>query len=234
MAAALATLSVLCCIAARPIAHWLSVRTEVAPAPWGDLVLGIAWPVAGALVVRAAPRNPVGWVLVSAALIGPYHVAGCYAAADSLPGRDLPLADVAAWIAVWGFAPYFFVLPLVLLLFPDGRPLTPRWRPVVIGVLAVAAVTVAARMVAPVTTDIAPRCENPVVVAVAVAALRDAGGCYTCVFLGNLPGLVSVLLRTRRAVGRHRTQMQWLLLGGALLVVGFSLPVPSVVSGGRS
>ena len=213
-------------MAAPPIARWLSARTEVEAALWGDLVLGIAWPVAGALVVRAAPRNPVGWVLVSASLIGPYHVAAYYAAADSLPGRDLPLADLAAWFAAWGFAPYFFVLPLALLLFPDGRPLTPRWRPVVLGVMVVAAVAVAARMVAPVTTDIAPQVENPVSLPWLWLRHVTLVGSYTCVFLGNLLGLVSVLLRTRRAVGRHRTQMQWLLLGGALLVVGFSLPVP--------
>ncbi len=226
VAAALATLSVVCCVAAPPIARWLAARTEVEAALWGDLVLGIAWPVAGALVVRAAPRNPVGWVLVSASMIGPYHVAAYYAAADSLPGRDLPLADVAAWFAAWGFAPYFYVLPLALLLFPDGRPLTPRWRPVVLGVLVVAAVAVAARMVAPVATDIAPQVENPVSLPWLWLRHVTLVGAYTCVFLGNLLGLVSVLLRTRRAVGRHRTQMQWLLLGGALLVVGFTLPVP--------
>ena len=122
VATALATVSVICCLVARPLSEWLATRTLVAPALWADLVLGTAWPVAGALVVRAAPRNPVGWLLVSASLIGPYHVAGYYAAIDDLPGRHLPWSDLAAWVATWGFAPYFYVVPLVLLLFPDGGP----------------------------------------------------------------------------------------------------------------
>ena len=226
LAAALALVSVACCVLARPLSEWLSTRTYVAPALWGDLVLGMAWPVAGALVVRAAPRNPVGWILVSAALVGPYHVAGYYAAIAGLPGRDLPLADLAAWVAVWGFAPYFYVLPLTLLLFPDGRALTRRWRAVVVGVLVVAGVTVVSRMLAPVTTDIAPGVANPWSVPWPWLRPVTLTGSMTCIFVGNLLGLVSVLLRTRRAVGRHRAQMQWLLLGGTLLVVGFVLPVP--------
>ena len=226
LAAALATLGVVTTLLAPLLASRLSGRADVAPALWADLVLGTAWPVAGALVVRAAPRNPVGWVLVSASLIGPYHVAGYYAAIDAVPGRALPLADLAAWIAVWGFVPYFFVLPLALLLFPDGRPLTPRWRPVVVGVVVVAAVTTLSRMVAPVVTDIAPTVENPLALPWAWLRWVTLSGSLACIFLGNLLGLVSVLLRTRRSVGRHRAQMQWLLLGGTLLVVGFSLPVP--------
>ena len=37
----------------------------------GDLRLGTVWPVVGALVVRAQPRNPVGWLMLVPALIGP-------------------------------------------------------------------------------------------------------------------------------------------------------------------
>ncbi len=226
LATALATVSVVCCVVSVPLAAYLSSRTSVTSILWADFVLGTVWPVAGAVVVRASPRNPVGWILVGAALIGPYRVAGYYAAAASLPGSDLPLADLATWSSVWGFVPYLVVLPLLLLLFPDGRPLTPRWRPVVLGVVAVATVTTLARMVSAVESDVAPALMNPWSLPWGWLMRVTLVGATACVLLGNLLGVVSLLLRTRRAAGRQRAQLQWLLLGGILLLVGFVAPVP--------
>ncbi len=228
LATGLASLSVVSCLAAIPWAYWLEGRADVEIVLWGDLVLGTAWPVAGALVVRAAPGNAVGWVLVSASLIGPYHVAGYYTAMDAEPAWELPLADLAGWVAVWGFAPYFWVLPLVLLLFPDGHALSRRWRWVVRCLVVVAAVTVVSRMLSPVTTDIARSVLNPWAPPWEWTRYVTLAGSLACVFAGNVLGLVSVLLRTRRSVGRHRTQMQWLLLGGSLLLVGLALPLPDL------
>ena len=66
------------------------------------------------------------------ALVGPYQLAALYAAHTDGQGW---LGAVAAWVAIWGFAPpYFFTLPVLPQLFPDGRPLSPRWRRVVVAV----------------------------------------------------------------------------------------------------
>lgn len=227
VAAVAAAASVASALGAVALWWWMDPRTGLRPPLPADLVLGTVWPVAGALVVRAASRNPVGWVLISASLIGPYYLAAYYAAADRRPGMDLPAADAAAWLGSWGFVPYFFVLPLLLLLFPDGRPLTPRWRAVVAGVVVVAAVTTLARMVAPGTVDQASYVENPLGVGPDWLHWVTLVGSVLCIFAGNALGVVSLLLRTRRAVGVHKTQLQWLLLGGIVLVLGFALPFPS-------
>ena len=89
----------------------------------------------------------------------------------------------------------------------------------------VASLTVLARMISPVQTDIAPSVDNPWALPWGWTRNVTLVGAFACIFLANLLGVVSVLLRTRRAVGRHRTQMQWLLLGGTLLLVGFALPL---------
>lgn len=230
VAAVAATASVACALGSVALWWWLDPRTGLrAPLP-ADLVLGTVWPVAGALVVRAAPRNPVGWVLTCASLIGPYYLAAYYAAADRQPGVELPAADAAAWLGSWGFVPYFFVLPLLLLLFPDGRPLTPRWRPVIVAVVLVAAVTTVARMLAPGTVDQATYVDNPLGIGPGWLRYVTLVGSVLCIFAGNALGVVSLVLRTRRAVGVHRTQLQWLLLGGIVLVLGFALPFPSGVA----
>ena len=92
------------------------------------------------------------------ALIGPYQVSGGLAA--HVDGQGV-LGGFATWVAVWGFVPYFFTLPLLPHVFPDGRVPGPRWRPVVAIVASVAVTTTVARMFSPVATDIAPQLMNP-------------------------------------------------------------------------
>lgn len=103
-----------------------------------DVALATVWPAVGALIVRARPRNLVGWLMLVPALVGPYMLAGTYAAHSNGEGA---LGAVAAWVAIWGFAPYFFTVPVLLHVFPDGRPLSPRWGVVLTIVLSVAVVT---------------------------------------------------------------------------------------------
>jgi len=92
----------------------------------GLLVIGAV----GTLVAVRRPEHPVGWVLLVGVVLltlpglgGEYGVRGLYVH----PG--LPGAAVGAWLTEWLFVPVLFVMPaLLLLLFPDGRVATPRWR----------------------------------------------------------------------------------------------------------
>ena len=104
------------------------------PAGFGLFVLGFgAFMVVGALVVAHRHRNPIGWMFSAIALLAfTGGVAGEYAtyALVTRPG-SLPGAVLAAWYASW---PWYPTLALALvftpLLFPTGRLLSPRWRPV--------------------------------------------------------------------------------------------------------
>ena len=128
-AAAIAAVATLCCLATVGYHHWLDARADIPRLFWSDLVLGSVWPIAGAIVVSAQPRNAVGWVMLIPATLGPYELLAHYAAAAQLvPGAPVAGAGAAAWVGMWGFASYFFVIPLLLLLFPDGHPASPRWR----------------------------------------------------------------------------------------------------------
>lgn len=92
----------------------------------------------GAVLIGSHPRNPIGYlaatiglsVLTAGALFG-------YALLDYLSGGPpLPLAGEAAWLAsiFWPLA--YPCLGLILLLFPNGRLLSPRWRWVAFGLVA--------------------------------------------------------------------------------------------------
>lgn len=222
----LAVVSVVCCAATTAIRLDESFFVFSVYGP--DLVFGIVWPIVGTLVVRAQPRNPVGWVLMTPAIFGPYQLLGWYA--DHSAGAGT-LGAVAAWVAIWGFAPYYFTVPVLMQIFPDGRAASERWRPVLYGVLAVAVVTTVARMFAPVTADLAPDVANPLRLDGAMWLNDVTGvGSIALFFLGTPLGAISLGFRMRRARGIDRIRLQWLFLAGVVFVVG--LAVPS--SGGSS
>jgi hypothetical protein len=98
------------------------------------LVLGFsAFMAVGALVVAHRPGNAIGWLFSAIALLAVTgQLAGQYAlyAYVTQPG-SLPGGVLAAWYGSW---PWWLVLALALvftpLLFPTGRLLSRRWRPV--------------------------------------------------------------------------------------------------------
>ena len=161
-AVGLAALSICCCLIVVPWHRWLAARADINPLYWGDLPVAVVWPAVGALLVRSQPRNIVGWLMVVPALLGPYLLLAHYAVTSALLFHgSLPATTFATWLAVWGFAPYFFSVPLVALFFPNGRLHSPRWRPVVATLVVVAVITIAAAMVIPVGLDFAQQVPNP-------------------------------------------------------------------------
>jgi signal transduction histidine kinase len=218
LAAVIAAVSTACCVATIPLTAALGADKTLGAAEPSDVVLGIAWPVIGAAVVRAQPRNPVGWLMLVPALVGPYQLAALYAAHSDGQGW---LGAVAAWVAIWGFAPpYFFTQPVIPHLFPDGRPLSARWRKVVVGVVVVAVLTTLVRMVSDVHADLAPQVMNPLGIEGADWPKYATLVGSALLFLVGIPlGVLSLFLRMRRARDVERTQLQWLFLGGIVLVV---------------
>lgn len=224
IAVVLAAVSVVCCAVTPAVQSALGERASGDAGLPSDLVLGSVWPAIGALIVRAQPRNPVGWLMLIPALIGPYQLLALYAVWQGGTGL---VGGFAAWVAIWGFVPYFFTLPLLPHVFPDGRPLGPRWRRAMIAVLVVASVTTLARMFAPVTADISSDIGNPLAVpggdflnyVTLVGALA--------IFAVGIPvAVASLWVRMRRAEGVERTQLQWLVLGGVALALGVTPVLP--------
>jgi len=98
------------------------------------LLLGFsAFMIVGALIVVHRPGNAIGWIFSASALLAiTGQLADQYGfyAYVTRPG-SLPGATLAAWYGSW---PWWLVIALTLvftpLLFPTGRLLSPRWRPV--------------------------------------------------------------------------------------------------------
>jgi peptidoglycan/LPS O-acetylase OafA/YrhL len=194
--------------------------------PWsaefGFIPVALAFAVVGALVA-ARTRNRLGWLFLVAAAISAVTVAAnAYAARPAtaeLPG--------AAWVG-WTFTvllgitgSLFFV---TLLLFPDGRPPSPRWRIVV----WVAAVGGAAEMVTSAVSDVNfssnfPKLTDPVRL---VAPLNEAYNLETSVqVFVLLAGAISLVVRFRRSGAVERQQLKWFMYTAAVVA-----PVIFVVS----
>ena len=105
-----------------------------------NAVMGVAFAGCGAILAWHRPRNPIGWLFLAGGLCQTTAaMAAPLGAVLMQVGAPLPLLrlneTVFAWSWPWAIG---LCIPLALLLFPDGRPPTPRWRPVIIAVIVTA------------------------------------------------------------------------------------------------
>ena len=103
----------------------------------GQVVLWLSFGLVGVVVAWHQPRNPMGWVLLGVMFFFTLQaLAASYAYLDyRLHGGRLPLGWVAVLLAP-SWAPAIVLAGLSLLLFPDGRILSARWKPMVWAYLA--------------------------------------------------------------------------------------------------
>ena len=206
----------------------LVTRSTVAELPNGGAADGailtlarvLAFSVVGAIVASRQPRNAIGWIFCTTGLgEGLSTLARGYTeywlASGSGPSS---LAETAAWFSSWAWIPLVLVpTSFLLLLFPDGRLPSPRWRPVAwcagLGIAGfVASYALEAGPLGDIPQIVNPYgVDSPVLRIVGVATAVVAGGSMA-------PSAVSLIVRMRRAGSEQRQQIKWLAYGGAVVV----------------
>ncbi|MDQ6650066.1 MAG: hypothetical protein M3Z02_08130 [Actinomycetota bacterium] len=188
--------------------------------------LGVAFPIFGALVASRRPENRVGWLMCAIGLVvAAEMLVGEYTAWCLSSGRSgTPGLVWVAWVNEWLWVPPFTsVLTLVLLLFPDGRPPSPRWRPAV----AVAAVGICGLSVS-VALHPGPLVDFPVFAnpVTGPAVVRTAAGAAgAAVAISALAGIAALLGRFVRASGVERLQVKWFAFAAFAAVVEVAVAV---------
>ena len=232
LAWSLATLSLVLCVGA--VGLYLATLPVQPPSSWGTGGLSavlyvflpfLAFPLVGALIASKRPKNPIGWICLTVGItwmIMPistsYGVYGLVVRPGSVP-FPAAIASLGEWI--WVPTIGLFGIYLILL-FPDGRLPSRRWRPLA-WLSGVAIVLVGAgSALSPGPMDGLPRIRNPFGLEeypwVADATLSLTLLLPLCI----LASAVSLVMRFLRSGGEEREQIKWLAFTASILGLGFS------------
>jgi signal transduction histidine kinase len=233
----------MCLVAAAALAGTLAIDA-VASSLDAFTILGVppilAFSVVGALIASRRQDNPIGWLLCGVGLsfaLG--SLAGEYApyALITEPG-SLPSGDIMAWLGTWIWPPgIILVFTYLLLLFPDGRLPSRRWKPVawlagVALLITVIPVAVAAWPIrGPILANIGEEAPAGSSAAFKVAYDVQVSGILLLFVLG-IASAASLVIRLRRATGDERAQLKWFAYAGAFAVVAFIANSPLFHVGG--
>ena len=180
----------------------------------------------GAVLAVRRPSNPIGWVLLVMGLsyaaypfTAWYTAAALFVADDPLPGWRW-----IAWAGNWVWPPALSCTGLALLLFPDGRPPSSRWRPVAWAAVAATGALMVLGAVQPGTLQLAVSVADPSVTAqlinplgVAFLSPRLAEPLVLAILATQVLAAGSLLLRFRRSRGVERQQIKWVAYAALLL-----------------
>jgi len=186
-----------------------------------NTVIGLALALCGMMIGWFRPRNTVGVIfliaglghLVSAALT-PLSLLALEAGAPQTLTRLMAAVFLGAW---WIGLPSLFML--ALLLFPDGRLPSPRWRVVAWLIVAYAAFSVVLGVIDPLPT--APGEPAAISLFAAPTAPHAALGVINAIVSLAIVILVvgSLVLRYARGDERMRRQLLWLILAVLAMLV---------------
>ncbi len=194
-----------------------------------------SFPVVGVWIASRRPRNAIGWILLAdglawalSAVAGSYVQYGLVTHPGSVPRPGLVLA-LSDWLWVPGVG---LIGTFLLLLFPDGRLPSPRWRHLA-RVSAVALIVPSVLIVigpGDYTDSGYPEVTNPL----GIEALRGVISAISAFVLlipmciiGCAAGLIQ---RFRRSRGLERLQLKWLAAGAgtsaAVYLVAMIVSIP--------
>jgi len=199
-------------------------------ANWSLGVVAVGYALLGWMVTGRRPQLPIGWLLLAGGLASAAAFTASWWATQALLGDpgSLPGGRVAAWAAVWLDAtppPLVLIAPLVL--FPTGRPRSPRWRWFLVTIGAVLTALIAVSLVAAVPAAIgsgpASLLDVPGVdeQGWGGAAVGSAAAARLLALLAALAGFVGIAWSRRRARGDERSAYTTVLVGAAAVGLVF-------------
>jgi MFS family permease len=200
----------------------------------GFLLVLVGFLVVGLILVRQRPRNPIGWSMLVAALLGGVtSVAGSYAVAAYRLHDHLPLPQLAVFLQP-AWAPTIVLFALSIMLFPDGVLPSGRWRWAMgavaavgtvwmVGAFAIAGEAIALHQVVIEPSGDLKQIDYPTSNWAWWGVLQFVW--FGLLLLVGLVWLISRVSAYRAATGERRQQLKWLIFGGSAAVVGVVLSV---------
>ena len=204
------------------------------------VVMPVTFALVGLLVATRRRHNPIGWLFLFMAVVeGVLGAADQYArlALITHPG-SLPGAVWALWVTSvsWGLVYPVGASAMLMMLLPDGRLPSQRWRLIaVLNLLLSGLLVIVLGVLAPLTLTVtdssSPALTNPTGTAGLQAASTPAFY-FSVVGLAFAVGVVAAfapLIRMRKARGDERQQLKWIAYA---IVVTAALSAPLTFLGG--
>ncbi|MEX1126296.1 MAG: hypothetical protein WEE53_11595 [Acidimicrobiia bacterium] len=205
------------------------------------LIAVAAFLLSGAVIVSRQPRNIIGWLLIIPGLAVPLSEMGRHwlVALDPVPVTVDPGLWLVMWFIGWSWVLLIFPILHLLLTFPNGQLLSPRWRwavgleVVMVGTLlgAIAFSNELQVLVEDTTLWAVP---NPIGFLSEAAVEGFFGSVWGAALLVmTLTSASAVILRFRSGSHEEREQLKWPLCAIATFgaVYGFGAWTSGFVSG---
>ena len=196
---------------------------------WADALGFSVWilsfTVVGVIIAFHRPGNPIAWICLAFSGVWSIWIFldGLLAYESANPGA-FSRPDLIAALAYPLWVPGVGLIGVLLLLFPDGRLPSPRWRPVA-WLLAgdIALLTLTGFFLPGVIQE--TEYVNPLGIEILEAFDQGIPGFALVVILVLciLASAFSVVVRYRGAVGRERLQLKWLMAAGVLAAAAYAL-----------
>ena len=197
----------------------------VANSAWG--MISILFAFVGALIISRQPRNVIGLLLMLPAFTFAIPTDTYLASIPEAPVTISTFLWFAIWFNNWGWVLLIFPILFILVLFPTGQPISPRWRvPIYIGI----GMMLTMLLLSTFGDELGPNSEswvtpNPIGFITGEMVERF----ILPVWLILLPLLTlicaaALFIRFRRAKGVEREQIKWLFFASALFAAVY---VPS-------
>ena len=185
--------------------------------------IGLGFATCGALLAWHRPRNPIGWLFLAAGVADATSAAAVQLLILGVE-RGWAMSALGVLASLFGLAWPLAIglgLPVALLLFPDGRPVSSRWRWTiwaaavecllfVLGFAGSGKIQIHQTRVSPYLTI--PFYDR-------LTALWTAGNIAFSAILGL--AIASLVIRYRRGGDAERRQLLWLVLA-CLVVFGYA------------
>lgn len=219
--AAAGLLTVLLAAAMAPLA--VAAHQNPATTVTESLAVTLPFAAVGMIVAWRQPRNPIGWLMLCFALGFMLSTdAGSYDIADYQFGRGLPLGPASLLLyLLW--EPALLLGPVAVLLFPDGRLPSARWRWVLRAYFAVGLVLLAILVFK--SADAIAHHQTRVDGSGQLAVFDHTSGyggvlfilvAYVMLLVIWLGAMARQILAWRRSYGDRREQFKWLASGAVV------------------
>jgi hypothetical protein len=189
-----------------------------------DIIVFASAVTVGLVLTWHRPGNAIGWLLLAGVDVQGLAIDGSvYETLARRPGYHLPVGPIVWLDTAWflGIA----TLPLIILLFPDGAPPSPRWRRVMWSYIAVVGCYLACNYGVVIGAIAGHRTRIdangvPAVVDHPAGWFAAAAAVFIVLLVAYwLSFAAAQVMSWRRSSGERRQQLKWLMAGALALAV---------------